>query len=166
MILWHKKLKGSSNFIHACLVYNFNWWEHIWIKHIINRFSDWTESEAKQSAKLNNALQLHPQQIICIQKKGRHSNPSLCKWRRSGNSRYGLQGSDIIPSRATSFIFFFNPMPLHVRHKLRGLPPGCGWSVTDFRGWDAHEARLRCPDEVDGHIWIWSTRRDLKLKFY
>jgi hypothetical protein len=28
-------------------------------------------------------------------------------------------------------------------------PPGCGWSVTDFLGWDAHEAQLRCPDEVD-----------------
>jgi hypothetical protein len=32
-------------------------------------------------------------------------------------------------------------------------PPGCGWSVTDFLGWDAHEAQLRCPDEVDGDIW-------------
>ena len=28
------------------------------------------------------------------------------------------------------------------------LPPGHGRSVTDFRGWDAHEARLRCPDGV------------------
>jgi hypothetical protein len=28
-------------------------------------------------------------------------------------------------------------------------PPGCGRSVTDFWGWDAHEAQLRCPDEVD-----------------
>jgi hypothetical protein len=34
-------------------------------------------------------------------------------------------------------------------------PPGCGRSVTDFWGWDAHEAQLRCPDEVDGDIWIW-----------
>jgi hypothetical protein len=31
-------------------------------------------------------------------------------------------------------------------------PPGCGQSVTDFLGWDAHEAQLRCPDEVDGDI--------------
>jgi hypothetical protein len=31
-------------------------------------------------------------------------------------------------------------------------PPGCDWSVTDFRGWDAHEARLRCPAEVDGDV--------------
>jgi hypothetical protein len=28
--------------------------------------------------------------------------------------------------------------------------PGCDRSVTDFWGWDAHEALLRCPDEVDG----------------
>jgi hypothetical protein len=42
----------------------------------------------------------------------------------------------------------------------------CGQSVTDFWGWDAHEARLRCPDEVDGDIWIWSTRRGLIPKFY
>jgi hypothetical protein len=45
-------------------------------------------------------------------------------------------------------------------------PPGCGWSVTDFQGWDTHEVRLRCPDEVDGDIWMWSTRRGLKPKFY
>ena len=28
------------------------------------------------------------------------------------------------------------------------LPPGHGRSVTDFRGWDVHEAQLRCPDDV------------------
>jgi hypothetical protein len=44
-------------------------------------------------------------------------------------------------------------------------PPGCGRSVTDFWGWDAHEAQLRCPDEVVGDIWTWSTRRGLKPKF-
>jgi hypothetical protein len=32
------------------------------------------------------------------------------------------------------------------------LPPGCGDSVADFRGWDAHEARLRCPDDVSGDM--------------
>jgi hypothetical protein len=40
-------------------------------------------------------------------------------------------------------------------------PPGCGRSVTDFWGRDTHEAQLRCPDQVDGDIWIWSTRRVL-----
>jgi hypothetical protein len=28
-------------------------------------------------------------------------------------------------------------------------PPSCGRSVTDFWGWDAHEAQLRCPDEYE-----------------
>jgi hypothetical protein len=46
------------------------------------------------------------------------------------------------------------------------FPPGCGRSVTDFWGWDAHEAQLCCPGEVDGDIWIWSTRKGLKPKFY
>jgi hypothetical protein len=45
-------------------------------------------------------------------------------------------------------------------------PPGCCWSVTDFWGWDARETQLRCPDEVDGDTWIWSTWRGLKPKFY
>ena len=31
---------------------------------------------------------------------------------------------------------------------FRGFPPGCGDSVADFWGWDAHEARLRHPDDV------------------
>jgi hypothetical protein len=55
------------------------------------------------------------------------------------------------------------PMPPHVRHGLHGLPPGCGRSVTDFWVWDAREVRLRCPDEVDGDTWIWSTSRGLNL---
>ena len=35
---------------------------------------------------------------------------------------------------------------------FRGFPPGCGDSVADFWGWDAHEARLRCPDDVSGDV--------------
>jgi hypothetical protein len=63
----------------------------------------------------------------------------------------------------SSFItldFFFLPMPPHVPYGLRGLLS----SVTEFWGWGAHEAQLRCPDEVDGDIWIWSTGRGLKPK--
>jgi hypothetical protein len=45
-------------------------------------------------------------------------------------------------------------------------PPSCGRSVTNFWGWDTHEGRLRCPDELDGDIWIWSTGRGLKLTLY
>ena len=43
-------------------------------------------------------------------------------------------------------------MPPHVFMKFRGFPPGCGDSVADFCGWDAHEARLRCPDDVSGDM--------------
>ena len=32
------------------------------------------------------------------------------------------------------------------------FPPGCGDSVADFWGWVAHEARLRCPDDVNGDM--------------
>jgi hypothetical protein len=42
-------------------------------------------------------------------------------------------------------------------------PPGCGRNVTNFWGWDAHEAQLRCPDEVDGDIWIWSAGNSVAL---
>jgi hypothetical protein len=45
-------------------------------------------------------------------------------------------------------------------------PPGCSQNVTEVWGWDAHEAQLRCPDEVDGDIWIWSAKSGLKPKLY
>jgi len=48
--------------------------------------------------------------------------------------------------------FFFPPMLPHVLMNFRGFPPGCGDSVADFWGWDAHEARLRCPDDVSGDM--------------
>ena len=35
---------------------------------------------------------------------------------------------------------------------FHGFAPGCGDSVADFWGWDAHEARLRCPDDVSGDM--------------
>ena len=35
---------------------------------------------------------------------------------------------------------------------FRVFPPGCGDSVADFWGWDAQEARLRCPDDVSGDM--------------
>jgi hypothetical protein len=35
-------------------------------------------------------------------------------------------------------------MPPHIPYGLRG--------VTDFLGWDAHEAQLHCPDEVNGDV--------------
>ena len=35
---------------------------------------------------------------------------------------------------------------------FRGFSAGCGNSVADFWFWDAHEARLRCPDVVSGDM--------------
>ena len=46
--------------------------------------------------------------------------------------------------------FFFSPMPPRVLMNFHGFPPGFGDSVADFGGWDANEARLRCPDDVSG----------------
>jgi hypothetical protein len=37
-------------------------------------------------------------------------------------------------------------------YRLRGPPPDCGRSVTDFRGWGAHRAQLRCSDDVSDDI--------------
>jgi hypothetical protein len=42
--------------------------------------------------------------------------------------------------------------------------PNCGQSVTDFWGWDAHEAQLRCPNEVDGDNMKY--QKGLKPTFY
>jgi len=46
------------------------------------------------------------------------------------------------------------------------LPPAHDRSVTDFWGWDAHEAQLRCPDDVSSDIGGCSARRAFKPKFY
>jgi hypothetical protein len=72
-------------------------------------------------------------------------------------------------------MFFYNVaakllyIPPHQCHYISRMdfvasPPGCGRSVTDFWGLDAHEAQLRCPDEVDGDTWILSTRKGLNLR--
>ena len=58
-------------------------------------------------------------------------------------------------------VFFFSPpMPPHVLLvDFVVLPPGHGRNVTDFWGWDAHEAQLCCPDGVSGDIGGCSARR-------
>ena len=61
--------------------------------------------------------------------------------------------------------FFFNPMPHMSLTDFVVFPPGDGRSVTDFSGWDANEARLRCPDDVSGDIGGCSARRALKPNF-
>jgi hypothetical protein len=68
-------------------------------------------------------------------------------------------GKDILTPEVLTVILFLPtvffptflpppPMPPHVLMNFRGFPPGCGDSVAAFWGWDAHEARLRCPDDV------------------
>ena len=61
------------------------------------------------------------------------------------------------------FYYKNNPMPPHILVDFVVFPPR---HVTDFWGWDAHEARLRCPDDVSGDIGGCSARRALKHKFY
>jgi hypothetical protein len=46
------------------------------------------------------------------------------------------------------YIYTFFPNATTCPYRLRGPPPGCGRSVTDFWGWGAHRAQLRCPDDV------------------
>jgi hypothetical protein len=67
--------------------------------------------------------------------------------------------------QAWSPIFFFQCHHMSLMDFVVS-PPCCGRRVTDVWGWDAHEAQLRFPDEVVDDIWIWSTRRGLKPKFY
>ena len=74
-------------------------------------------------------------------------------------------GHDLCHMALQSF-FFFGQMPPHLLEDFVVLPPGHDSSVTDFWGWDAHEAQLRCPDDVNGDIGGWSARRVLKPKFY
>ena len=62
--------------------------------------------------------------------------------------------------------FRFGPMPPHDLIYFVVLPPEHGSSVTDFWVWDAHEAELRCPDDVSGDIGGRSARRAIKPKFY
>jgi hypothetical protein len=57
-------------------------------------------------------------------------------------------------------------MPPHVLVDFAVLPPRHGRIVTDFWGWDAHEAQLRCPDDLSGDIGGCTARRALKPKFY
>ena len=34
------------------------------------------------------------------------------------------------------------------------FPPRCGDSVAEFWGWGGHEARLRCPSDVSGDMYM------------
>jgi hypothetical protein len=59
----------------------------------------------------------------------------------------------ILVFKSLNLFFFFRCHHMSLMDFVAS-PPGCGRSVTDVLGWDAHEAHLRCPDEVDGDIWV------------
>ena len=50
------------------------------------------------------------------------------------------------------YIYIFPPHTTTRSYELSCFPPGCGDSVADFWVWDAHEARLRCPNDVSGDM--------------
>ena len=45
------------------------------------------------------------------------------------------------------------PVPPPVLTNFMVFPFGCGDSVADFWGWDAHEAQLHCPNGVSGDMY-------------
>jgi hypothetical protein len=44
-------------------------------------------------------------------------------------------------------------MPPHVLIDFVVPPPGCDRTATDFWGWGAHRAQLRCPDDVSDYMY-------------
>jgi len=107
---------------------------------------------------------------ILIVSANRNYFECLTKFQKNSNKQiYGVEGQ-ILGERRTVLQrlvnFFFYPMTHMSFTDLVVFPPRHGWSVTDFWGWDAHEARLRCPDDVSGDIGGCSARRALKPNFY
>jgi len=65
----------------------------------------------------------------------------------------------------TSWRFFFWSNATTCPCGLRD-PPSWAWQECNFWCLEAHEAQLRCPDDVSGDIRGCSARRALKPKFY
>jgi len=86
----------------------------------------------------------------------RKSSPNSPKhwWRREDCSKAEQKITTYFPCPVPWFYiyFFFDPM-IHMSFTdFLVFPPGHGRSVTDFWGWDAHEARLRYPHDVSDDI--------------
>jgi len=79
---------------------------------------------------------------------------------------HACNGTDLPLLSVCVCVFLFYPMPHMSLTDFVVFPPRDGRSVTDFSGWDAHEARLRCPDDVSGDIGGCSARRALNPNFY
>jgi len=82
------------------------------------------------------------------------------------DNRLGIAFEEVQLMDRFFFLFLLIQSPHMSLTDFVVFPPGHGRSVTDFSGWDAHEARLRCPDDVSGDIGGCSARRALKPKFY
>jgi len=96
------------------------------------------------------------------------TNGKIFIWKRETITKYNkfLKNYRKIQEDGKWVLNFFCPMPPHVLVDFVVLPPGHGRSVTDFWGWDAHEAQLRCPDDASGYIGGCNARRALKPTFY
>jgi len=106
--------------------------------------------------------------FIHIWKKPTYNNKIICTSLLLKSGAAALHWWLMIPrSNGRIEMRIFCPMPPpHVLVDFVILPPGHGRSVTDFWGWDAHEAQLRCPVYVSGDIGGCSARRAFKPKFY
>ena len=88
--------------------------------------------------------------------KGRgkkRSCPAVWPYRSDEDASIALWTLLSVPRRSTDLTLSNVQLYLSQCHHMSVvdfvvLPPGHGRSVTDFWGWDAHEAQLRCPDDV------------------
>ena len=100
---------------------------------------------------------LHPTYSCSVLILPRKSWPTIPKGRPFSDVRYMTKSTIYrihvfcLPCIKMILNFFFQCHHMFVRTFV-DFPPGCGDSVADFWGWDAHEARLRCPDDVSGDM--------------
>jgi len=147
-----------------CLWNSDVWWRH----------AGSAETFSTQKSPLYSSPHVTPQHVVAVTTVARHH---VLKSRGTNRVISEIPNCWTWPlvwprvTRACFFCsvrrkFFFCPMPPHVLVVFVILPPGHGRSVTDFWGWAAHEARLRCPDDVSGDIGECIARRALKPKLY
>jgi hypothetical protein len=127
--------EGAATYSSACFGHFLPWLRAA--QHIFHIKPG--NSVDQTNARVSIGIQLIDHQWhVSLEKKEK----SLEHWIRRGTEQVLMKYCKVPPPPRP-------PMPPHVPYGLCGLPPGCDWSVTDFWGWDAHEAWLRFPDEVD-----------------
>ena len=96
----------------------------------------------EQKRLLNAGVRLENSGCICVP---RNAFNEICR-----QSILALLG---VMYHRTIFLLMFSPKCHHMfLWTFVCFPPGCGDSVADFWGSDAHEARLRCPYDVSGDM--------------